>query len=274
MGPKRLLRAVNRRVAERLERARQRALLFRHSRDLIWLGEFFETDKWGSHWYLQHYERHFRPLRRERLNLLEIGVGADPGPGAKSLRMWKAYFPNANIFGVDIHDKKDLEEDRIKIFQGDQSDESFLRSVVDQVGGLDVVIDDGSHINEHVIRTFETLFPLLRNPGIYTVEDTQTSYWPGFGGSSEDIADRHKIMGYFASLVHSLNYEEILREDYSPTDLDRHIVAMHFYHNLVVISKGNNSEGSNVLRQNGADDRMVFESPYGQGGIGGGRPSQ
>jgi len=33
------------------------------------------TDKGGSHRHIQHYERHFRRLRRRRLNIFEIGVG-------------------------------------------------------------------------------------------------------------------------------------------------------------------------------------------------------
>jgi len=248
-------------ISRRLRKLRDRAVVFRYSDDLIRLGEYFGTDKWGSHWYLKHYETHFRPLRKERLNLLEIGVGgyADPDSGGNSLRTWKAYFPHANIFGIDIYDKKKLEEKRIKIFQGSQTDEPFLHSVVDRIGGADIVIDDGSHLNHHVVHTFNFLFPLLKNPGIYVIEDTQTSYWPGFGGSSRDLQNQDTIMGHFTSLVHSLNHAEILRDAASPTEFDRHIVAMHFYHNLIFIFKGDNSEGSNVLRGNRCDSRIVFE---------------
>jgi len=234
----------------------------RYSSDLIRLGQFFQTDKWGIHWYLQHYQTHFAPLRSKRLNLLEIGVGGydDPAQGGNSLRTWKAYFPHANIIGIDIHDKRRLEEPRIRIFQGDQVDEGFLREVVKQSGGLDLVIDDGSHVNADVIRTFEILFPLMNRPGIYVVEDTQTSYWPGFGGSSCKINDPRTIMGYFTSLCHSLNFQEIPRDNYSPTDFDRHVVAAHFYHNLIFICKGDNSETSN-LSQDANVARVAFEGP-------------
>lgn len=233
-----------------LRKLRQRAIAWRYSADLIRLGECFRTDKWGSHWYLQHYQEHFSALRKRSLNLLEIGVGdySDPAEGGSSLRMWKAYFPNARIFGMDVYDKRGLEEDRIRILQGSQTDQRFLRRVVEEVGGFDIVIDDGSHINSHVIETFEMMFPLLRNPGIYAIEDAQTSYWPGFGGSSRHLGDTSTIMGYFMSLAHCLNYEEILREDYSPSEFDRHIVGMHLYHNLVIVQKGDNREGSNMVQ--------------------------
>jgi hypothetical protein len=252
-------------VRKRLRRIRNGAVAVWYRGDLIRLGEFFETDKWGAHWYLQHYQAHFQALRRKRINVLEIGVGgySDPGSGGNSLRMWKAYFPKANIYGVDVYDKSKLQEDRIRIFKGDQGDETFLRSTVDQIGGVDVVIDDGSHINADVIKSFETLFPILRNPGIYAVEDTQTSYWPSYGGSSSDLNDPARIMGYFTRLAHSLNHEEILRKDYSPNDFEMHIVAMHFYHNLILIYKGENSEGSNEISKHSGDARTMIGGPPG-----------
>lgn len=264
MGPKRILRGVKRRIVERWGRARERVAVLRHSRDLIWLGQHFGTDKWGEHWYLQHYQRHFQPFRTRRINLLEIGVGGygDPKAGGNSLRMWKAYFPRAGVYGIDIYEKRGLGEDRVKIFQGSQVDETFLRHLVASVGGFDIVIDDGSHVNEHVIRSFQILFPLLRNPGIYVVEDTQTSYWPGYGGCSHSLGDPKTTMGYFGSLLHSLNYEEIVRDDFSPTVFDRHVVAAHFYHNLIFIHKGDNHEGSNRLTQNRGDAREIFEGGH------------
>ena len=36
---------------------------------------YFNSDKWNSHWYTQHYQRYFQPFKNRRLNLLEIGVG-------------------------------------------------------------------------------------------------------------------------------------------------------------------------------------------------------
>jgi hypothetical protein len=258
----RKLPSGNRRALRKL---RERATAWRYSADLIRLGECFRTDKWGSHWYLQHYQTHFGPLRKRSLNLLEIGVGeySNPGEGGSSLRMWKTYFPNAKIFGLDVYDKRSLEEDRIRIFQGSQTDERFLRSMVKDSGGFDIIIDDGSHINSHVIRTFEIMFPLLRNPGIYVIEDVQTSYWPGFGGTSRHLGDTSTTMGYCASLAHCLNYEEILREDYSPSDFDRHIVGMHLYHNLIFVQKGDNREGSNMVQAGRATVPAVIDGvPY------------
>ena len=138
-------------------------------------------------------------MRKKHLNLLEIGVGGeeDVYKGGNSLRMWKRYFPNGNIFSIDIFDKSIHEEKRIKIFRGDQTDASFLNDISNKIGDIDIIIDDGSHINNHVIKTFEILFPKLKDGGIYVVEDTQTSYWPEYGGSSFDLSSSFTIMNFF-----------------------------------------------------------------------------
>src|SRR5689334_12158069 len=75
--------------------------------DLVALAKLHGTDKWGTHQYALHYQSHFRSLQYRRLNILEIGVGGadNPQAGGNSLRMWKDYFPNANIYGIDIYDK-------------------------------------------------------------------------------------------------------------------------------------------------------------------------
>src|SRR5690606_37075280 len=111
------------------------------------------------------YYTHFSPIRNLTLNLLEIGVGGwdgtsynNPSRGGESLRFWKDYFCNSNIFAIDIQDKSCLQEERIAVFQGSQTDPDFLDSVIEQIGKIDIIIDDGSHVNLDVIFTFEKLF--------------------------------------------------------------------------------------------------------------------
>jgi hypothetical protein len=205
----------------------------------------YNCDKWGDHWYAEHYMRHFRHLRKKKITLLEIGIGGydDPCRGGNSLRMWKQFFSRAQIAGVDIHDKRQHESGRIRTFKGDQTDAAFLERVIGKIGRPDIVIDDGSHISNHVIRSFEILFPLLTDNGIYVVEDTQTSYWPDHGGST-DTGASDTTMSFFVQRVHGLNYREFLLTDYDPSYFDKHIVSIHFYHNLIFIHKGHNQEQS------------------------------
>lgn len=218
------------------------------------------TDKWGQHRYAEHYERHLAHLRDEPINLLEIGVGGytDPAKGGESLRMWKEFFPRAQIYGLDLHDKTALQEERIRIFRADQSRADALRLVVEQIGCLDVVVDDGSHLSPHVRASFDALFPLLHKDGIYAIEDLQTSYWPEWQGS-DDRRDPSTSMGMVKDLLDGLNYEEFVDEGYEPTYTDLHVTALHAYHNLVFVQKGANSEGTrrrSILR-----DRYARPAP-------------
>lgn len=208
------------------------------------LATLYGTDKWNTHWYAQHYEAHFRPLRKKHLTILEIGIGGydDPKLGGGSLRMWRTWFPNAQIHGIDICDKSPHASSRITIHQGSQVDFEFLNDVVKKIGRPDIIIDDGSHQNAHVIATFQHLFPLLADDGYYVVEDTQTSYWPD--GHVTERNSLSTMMGFFKSLVDGLNWEEYFG-DYKPAPLDLTITGISFYHNLVFIKKGDNREGSN-----------------------------
>jgi len=222
------------------------------SGNLTRLAVLYDSDKWGSHWYAKHYQHHFHGLRTRQLKLLEIGIGGydSPTSGGGSLRMWRTYFPKSHIYGIDIYNKSSHNETRVRTFRGDQTDETFLRNVIAEIGNPDIIIDDGSHINSHVIRSFQVLFPLLAENGIYVVEDTQTSYWPSYGGSSEDLGNAPTSMCFLKGLIDGLNHEEFIRPGYSPSYYDKNIISMHFCHNLVFIYKGKNNEGSTEIKNN------------------------
>ena len=223
-----------------------------HGSNLRKLALAYGTDKEGQHFYAKHYQDHFSHLRLRKLNLLEIGIGGyeHPDGGGASLRMWKAYFPKANIVGIDIFDKSFHDDKRIKTHIGSQTDPVFLKNLVTKISAFDIIIDDGSHVSNDVIASFKILFPLLATGGIYVIEDLQTSYWEETA-SQEDVGPyvfpHLTSMNFLKTLVDGLNYEEFASDDYSPTYFDKNITSIHFYHNLVFIYKGDNREGSNIL---------------------------
>ncbi len=137
--------------------------------------------KW--HHYLPLYERYLSPFRGKPLRFLEIGVSK-----GGSLDMWRAYFgPDATIFGIDVDPAcAGLNGRSAQVRIGSQCDEAFLESVVDEMGGIDVVLDDGSHRMPHIARTLRALFPRLVDGGIYMIEDLHTAYWPRRGGGGID----------------------------------------------------------------------------------------
>jgi hypothetical protein len=251
-----------------LQKLQHQVKSFLYRNDLKKLLPLYNS-KWNPDLFGQHYQQHFASLRNKKLKILEIGVGGydDPNSGGDSLRMWKQYFPNSMIYGMDIVDKRALEEDRIKIFQGSQDDEVFLKKVVAETGKFDIIIDDGSHRNDHVIKTFKILFPELNNGGIYVVEDTHTSYipsyenwskicsdnvaphWAEYGGSL-DLYDQRTMINFFKRLVDCLSHQEFIHPGYTPNYFDKHIVGIHFYRNQVFINKGDNTEPGNVVDNN------------------------
>ena len=203
------------------------------------LAQIFNTDKFGKHYYTPIYMQVFKDLHKRKLKILEIGVGGydNPKEGGASLKMWKEYFYKSQIFAIDIHDKSKLEEHRIKIFQGSQFDANFLNKVIEKTGICDIIIDDGSHINEHVVFSFKHLFPKLKNGGIYVIEDTQTAYWDEMGGDSKNINNPKTSMNFFKSIIDAVNNEEFAASIFEEKEYLDSIKAMHFYHNLIFIFK-------------------------------------
>ncbi len=208
----------------------------------------FGTDKWGAwHWYTRHYDKHFAPLRYEPVRILEIGIGgyADPAAGGGSLRMWKNYFPRAIVYGMDIFDKSGVRESRIHTVQGSQDDVEFLTAFATQNGPFDIIIDDGSHLNAHVLTTFGALLPHVRPGGWYVIEDLQTAYWPQYGGTSSATAGAGTSIGLLKELIDGLEYQECNHpRGYTPSGSDQAVVGVHVYHNLAFIEVGHNAEAT------------------------------
>jgi len=158
----------------------------------------YSSDKSSSfHNYTKYYNLIFNDIKDNSLNILEIGVAT----GA-SLKMWKEYFINSKIYGIDIESScKKLEEDRIKIFIGGQDDPNFLNKTKSEIGSdLDIIIEDGSHYSVHQINSFKLTFPFLKSGGLYIVEDLHCSYIPSYRRGESIIG-----VNFFKSLVDELN---------------------------------------------------------------------
>ncbi|WP_153532857.1 class I SAM-dependent methyltransferase [Actinomadura macrotermitis] len=202
------------------------------------------TDKWGTwHWYTPHYERHLRALRGEPVRLLEIGIGGydDPGLGGWSLKMWKAYFPRGLMTGLDVFAKHGLDEPRLRTVRGDQNDPGFLRAFGEEHGPFDVIVDDGSHVNEHILTSFEALFRYVRPGGFYIIEDIWTAYCTKFGGDESPVSPPTTSIGMLQALLDKLHYQE--RPGEAGDDIAQSVVGVHVYHNIAFIEKGHNAEG-------------------------------
>ncbi|WP_200306938.1 class I SAM-dependent methyltransferase [Paracraurococcus ruber] len=191
--------------------------------------------KWKH--YFPAYERHFGRYVNRPLTFLEIGCGE-----GGSLQMWKRYFgPHARIVGIDIRPEcAAFEEDQIHVRIGSQADPEFLRGVIGEFGRPDIVLDDGSHVMEHVVASFACLYPLVRDDGIYMVEDLHTAYWDEYGGGLQRPGS---FMELCKHLLDELN-ADWTRDALPPTPFTRTTQSMHFYDSIAVFERGRTLEKS------------------------------
>ncbi len=206
----------------------------------------YGTDKFGYHDYTPNYWQLLCDWRDRPVKMLEIGVGgyAEEDRGGESLAVWRDFFPNGQITGFDIQKKTMVLGPRVTILQGSQIDSVFLADLVKNHGPFDIILDDGSHRNEHVIATFELLFPSLNMGGIYIVEDTQTAFHPRFGGTLERTAPNS--VAYFAELFAQIDHVEMNAFlDTGIHPIARSIRSMQRFHNIVAIHKEDNTYPSN-----------------------------
>lgn len=169
--------------------------------------------------YLDIYHKHFEKNRLNVQVFVEIGI-----LNGSSLKMWKEYFPNAMIYGIDIDPRcKSFEEDRIKILIGDQNDDDFLNKIKSEIKSIDILLDDGSHITNHQIKTFNYLHSLIKNGGFYAIEDLRNSYeeflnphdlrtvWPGmkYNKSEDELKNYRKDFNdWIQQMIKKLDFHD------------------------------------------------------------------
>jgi hypothetical protein len=183
--------------------------------------------KWRH--YFEIYHRHFQKFVGREINVLEIGIY-----GGGSLGMWQNYFGSrCRIFGVDIEPEcKIYESDRISVSIGDQADRGFWRTFLKTTPSMDIIIDDGGHLPDQQIATFEELFPSMKSGGVYLCEDIH--------------GDPNRFAQYIAGL--SLNLHGVKNYTNRDNDPERSISSdvspfqsvassIHTYPFVVVIEK-------------------------------------
>lgn len=126
-----------------------------------------------EHKYHRFYETILDPHKDNVRSVLEIGSNYGYG-----LNAWKEYFPNAQIYGIDRKEKYRIEKNRIKTFIGDYQDVEFMEGVLDEIGIPEVVIDDCDHNGQHMLNTFQLIFPRMQSGTWYFLEDMRDAKDP------------------------------------------------------------------------------------------------
>ncbi|MDD9921811.1 MAG: hypothetical protein OXQ92_05960 [Boseongicola sp.] len=152
---------------------------FRH---LSELAERYGSDKGPSkHRYTELYQMLFQPYRNRQIHFMEMGLlvgGPEHGEDVDretrdlpSIRMWLEFFSEARITGLDVSDFSWFEHDRFNFVRCDMDERANIRDAADQVGPVDIVIDDASHASHHQQYAFLELFPKVTSGGLYIIED-------------------------------------------------------------------------------------------------------
>lgn len=146
---------------------------------LIDLADNSRTDKNTSHSYLPLYEQLFERLRGKASNVLEVGIQS-----GGSIKMWRDYFSNATVYGLDIMPSSNVwsaiaNDSRIKLFTSTNAydvnffNSTFLRSNMK----FDMMLDDGPHTLDSMKLFIQLYSTLITDDGILVIEDVQSWDW-------------------------------------------------------------------------------------------------
>ena len=194
----------------------------------FWANDGPIVHKWLH--YFSIYHRYFERFRGTPVRMLEIGV-FDGG----SLDMWRSYFgDDAVIFGIDI-DRRCAEFDgkSAAVRIGSQDDPAFLAEVVEEMGGIDIVLDDGSHTSPHIRASLDALYPVLSEGGVYMIEDLHAAYWTEYGGGYDAPEGFMSDVKRMIDDIHHWHHSK--GERIAATA--GHLSGLHVYDSVVVLEK-------------------------------------
>ena len=143
---------------------------------------------WDPHAYSIIYNNLFSHCRENIKLVFECGIGTNNlnfesnmtlngKPGA-SLKVWKDYFVNAQIFGADIDRNILFKEDRIETYHVNQLDQESIIKMWNNIKkkDFDLIIDDGLHNYKAALTLFLNSYEKLKKGGIYIIEDVDFEY--------------------------------------------------------------------------------------------------
>ena len=170
------------------------------------------TQLWSTHDYLRHYDYLFRPFVSKKFSLIEFGC-----LNGASLRTWERYFPNAQIYGVDLDETaKRHETERIHIVIGDATEQKTFDELKAMTGQAFIILDDASHAWGDQRRSFELFWDMLAPEGFYVVEDLGGGAMGSFPEYPPKVLDHQHFSDYINDINQVLRWpscEYMLREE-------------------------------------------------------------
>jgi SAM-dependent methyltransferase len=143
-----------------------------------------KTDKNTTHSYLDLYERLLQKKKNSAKYVLEVGIGSFTDKNGGSIQLWRDYFPNATIYGLDILPLErvmdELKSDpRVVLYtQSDAYSVNFFRNNIgNKPFKFDFLLDDGPHTLESMKKFIQLYTRVMAHDGILIVEDVQSWDW-------------------------------------------------------------------------------------------------
>jgi len=142
------------------------------------------TDKNTTHSYLELYERLLNSKKETTGNILEIGIGDFGEKNGGSIKLWRDYFLNATIYGLDILSKDRVIDDLINhprvvlLTEIDAYNEDFFQTTfLDKNIKCEMMLDDGPHTLDSLKQFIKLYSQLLSDNGVLIIEDVQSWDW-------------------------------------------------------------------------------------------------
>jgi hypothetical protein len=218
---------------------------------MLQYGQLYNTDKVTHHEYHKYYEPVLKPFYNSYGSIVEIGLGT-----GVSLPMWKNLFKYAHIYGVD-KEYENRGDDRHTIYKADQSNVNDLNNLKKSLTDKNVffINDDGSHIPEHQLLTFNTLFPIVAEGGFYIIEDIETSYWTrgecyGYK-TSYGYKHPNSMIEIFKEATDIINREFIVDKTRLSNKIQHYdyIESITFARNCIIVKKNYNANRDYRFKQ-------------------------
>jgi hypothetical protein len=143
-----------------------------------------KTDKNTSHSYLELYQNLLIDKKDTALNVLEVGIGDFFDKNGGSIKLWRDYFKNATIYGLDVLPVERvmdelLNDDRVVLYTSVDAynNDFFTNNILNKNIKFDFMLDDGPH-NLESMKQFITLYSqLMTDDGILMIEDVPSMEW-------------------------------------------------------------------------------------------------
>tara|TARA_Y100000389_G_scaffold204076_1_gene254843 strand:- start:157 stop:969 length:813 start_codon:yes stop_codon:yes gene_type:complete len=205
----------------------------------LFYGSKKKSIKWQK--YFKVYEKLFSKYRNKKITFVEIGI-LDGG----SLEIWKKYFGNsARIIGIDKNPEcKKLANENFEVFIGSQTDHNFWSNFFNQVGNVDIVLDDGGHTNNQQLISLIESIKYINDGGIHVVEDIHSNYQKHYGNPH-----KYSFVNFSKKTIDDINtkFPNIKKFEYSLND---YVHSIEFFESIIAFKINKDLCYENILLDN------------------------